>query len=53
MPKNRFEEVMNGLKLSHEGRQDYPISPGYLHLEYQMPPPYSGLRKILIESSEG
>ena len=53
MPKNRFEEVMNGLKLSHEGRQDYPISPGYLHLEYQMPPPYSELRKILIESSKG
>jgi uncharacterized protein (DUF169 family) len=30
MPKNRFEEVVNGLELSHEGKQTYPICPGYL-----------------------
>jgi uncharacterized protein (DUF169 family) len=53
MPKNRFDEVMQGLALSHEGKQTYPISPGYLQLEYKMPPFYEELRKILIESSKG
>jgi uncharacterized protein (DUF169 family) len=52
MPKGRFEEVANGLKLSHEGKQTYPISPGYLKLEYKLPPPYAQLRKALIESSK-
>ena len=52
MPKNRFEEVMNGLRLSHEGKQTYPISPGYLKLEYKLPPTYAELRKALIESSK-
>lgn len=52
MPKNRFEEVVNGLKLSHEGKQTYPISPGYLKLEYKLPPTYAELRKALIESSK-
>jgi uncharacterized protein (DUF169 family) len=51
MPKNRFEEVVAGLKLSHEGKQSYPVSPGYLKLEYKMPPPYAALRNALIESS--
>ena len=51
MPKNRFEEVVAGLKLSHEGKQTYPISPGYMKLEYKMPPPYAELRKALIERS--
>ena len=51
MPKDRFEEVVSGLKLSHEGRQTYPISPGYLKLEYTLPPSYAELRKALIESS--
>jgi hypothetical protein len=27
MPKNRFEEGMKGLELSHEVKQNYPISP--------------------------
>ena len=53
MPKNRFEEVMKGLELSHEGKQTYPINPGYLVLDYKMPPFYGELRKILIESSKG
>ena len=53
MPKDRFEEVMQGLALSHEGKQTYPISPGYLQLEYKMPPFYEELRKLMIESSEG
>jgi uncharacterized protein (DUF169 family) len=53
MPKNRFEEVMSGLQLSHEGKQTYPISPGYLQLEYKLPPFYEELRKVLIESSKG
>jgi uncharacterized protein (DUF169 family) len=48
MPRNRFEEVVRGLKLSHEGKQTYPISPGYLKLEYKMPPPYVELRKALL-----
>ena len=52
MPKDRFEEVVEGLRLSHEGRQTYPISPGYLKLEYALPPSYAGLRKALIESSK-
>jgi uncharacterized protein (DUF169 family) len=53
MPKNRFEEVMAGLALSHEGKQTYPISPGYLLLDYKMPPFYEELRKVLIERSKG
>jgi len=52
MPKNRFEEVVDGLRLSHEGRQTYPISPGYLQLEYKLPPSYVELRKALLESSQ-
>ena len=51
MPKDRFKEVVNGLKLSHEGKQTYPISPGYLKLEYQMPPSYAELRELLIKDS--
>ena len=52
MPRERFEEVINGLKLSQEGKQTYPISPGYLKLEYQLPPSYGALRKALLESSK-
>lgn len=52
MPRNRFEEVVSGLKLSHEGKQTYPISPGYLKLEYKLPPSYLELRKALLESSK-
>lgn len=51
MPRERFEEVINGLKLSSEGKQTYPISPGYLKTEYKMPPSYVELRKKLLESS--
>jgi uncharacterized protein (DUF169 family) len=50
MPRERFEEVVNGLKLSHEGKQTYPISPGYLKMEYQLPPSYGALRKALLDS---
>ena len=32
--------------------QTYPISPGYLQLNYKMPPFYEELRKVLIESSK-
>ena len=52
MPKNRFEEVIEGVKLSHEGKQTYPISPGYLKMEYQMPPSYLELREQLINVSK-
>ena len=52
IPRNRIEEVINGLKLSHEGKQTYPISPGYLKLEYEMPPPYVELRKALLDNSK-
>jgi uncharacterized protein (DUF169 family) len=52
MPRERFEEVIQGLKLSHEGKQAYPISPGYLKLEYKLPPTYVELRKALLESSK-
>lgn len=52
MPRERFEEVINGLKLSQEGKQNYPISPGYLKLEYKLPPSYVELRKALLESSK-
>jgi uncharacterized protein (DUF169 family) len=52
MPRNRFDEVVNGLILSHEGKQTYPISPGYLKSEYTLPPPYVELRKVLLESSD-
>lgn len=51
MPRNRFEEVVKGLQLSHEGKQTYPISPGYLKTAYQMPPAYVELREQLIKSS--
>jgi hypothetical protein len=51
MPRDRFEDVITGLKLSHEGKQTYPVSPGYLKLEYQLPSPYVELRKALIETS--
>lgn len=51
MPRSRFEEVVAGLKLSHEGKQSYPISPGYMKLEYKMPPSYAELRRVLIERS--
>lgn len=52
MPRERFEEVIHGLKLSQEGKQTYPISPGYLKLEYTLPPSYGALRKALLESSK-
>jgi uncharacterized protein (DUF169 family) len=52
MPRERFDEVMQGLKLSHEGKQSYPISPGYLKTEYQFPPSYGALRKALLEDSK-
>ena len=52
MPKNQFEEVVDGLKLSHEGKQTYPISPGYLKLEYQFPPSYEKLRELLIKGTK-
>jgi uncharacterized protein (DUF169 family) len=53
MPKNRFEEVVSGLGLSHAGKQTYPISPGYLKLEYKFAAPaYVQLRKALIETSK-
>jgi uncharacterized protein (DUF169 family) len=51
MPRNRFDEVVSGLHLSHEGKQTYPISPGYLKMEYQMPPSYIELREQLIKGS--
>jgi uncharacterized protein (DUF169 family) len=52
MPRERFEEVIEGLRLSSEGKQTYPISPGYLKLEYKLPPSYVKLRNALIESSK-
>jgi uncharacterized protein (DUF169 family) len=52
MPRERFEEVIAGLKLSHQGKQTYPISPGYLKMEYKLPPSYVELRKALIDNSE-
>jgi len=52
MPRERFEEVINGLKLSGEGKQTYPISPGYLKLEYALPPSYGALRKALLDGSK-
>jgi uncharacterized protein (DUF169 family) len=52
MPRARFEEVTAGLKLSHEGKQTYPVSPGYLKLEYKLPPSYVELRNALLDSSK-
>jgi uncharacterized protein (DUF169 family) len=52
MPRGKFEEVVEGLRLSHEGKQTYPVSPGYLKLEYKLPPTYDGLVKASKESSE-
>ena len=51
MPKNRFDEVVEGLKLSHDGKQNFPISAGYLKSEYKMPPTYNKLRQALLDSS--
>jgi uncharacterized protein (DUF169 family) len=52
MPKSRFETVKSGLRLSHEGKQTYPISPGYLKLEYKLPPPYVKLRNSLLGKTD-
>lgn len=52
MPRNRFEDVVEGLKLSHEGKQTYPISPGYLKLAYQLPPSYEELRELLVKGAK-
>ena len=52
MPRERFEEVVNGLKLSSEGKQTYPVSPGYLKLQYALPPSYGALTKALLERSK-
>ncbi len=52
MPRDRFEEVTGGLRLSHEGKQTYPISPGYLKMEYKLPPSYVQLRDALLEGSK-
>jgi hypothetical protein len=52
MPKNRFQEVVDGLKLSHEGKQTYPISPSYLKLEYKLPPSYVELRELLLKGAK-
>jgi uncharacterized protein (DUF169 family) len=50
MPKNRFDEVVEGLKSSHDGKQNFPISPGYLKSEYKLPPTYNKLRQALLDS---
>lgn len=53
VPKDRFEEVVSGLKLSHDGKQTYPVSPGYLKSDYKFTAPaYVELRRALIESSK-
>lgn len=52
MPRERFEEVTAGLKLSHEGKQTYPVTPGYLKLEYKLPPSYVELKDALLKSSK-
>ncbi len=52
MPKSRFDDVVKGLSLTHKGKQTYPISPGYLKLEYKMPPTYEGLVKASKEGSK-
>lgn len=46
MPKDRFEEVIQGLGLTHDGKQTYPINPGYLKLEYKLPPTYAELKRV-------
>jgi uncharacterized protein (DUF169 family) len=51
MPKERFEDVISGLKLSHDGKQTYPISPGYLKSEYKLPPSYVQLKNALVKDS--
>ncbi|MEW6667999.1 MAG: DUF169 domain-containing protein [Thermodesulfobacteriota bacterium] len=51
MPRSRFEEVISGLRLSHEGKQTYPVSPGYLKMEYKLPSSYMELRKALLDRS--
>ena len=50
MPQNRFDDVISGLELSHEGGQRYPISSSALKLEPKFSPPaYAELLKILRE----
>ena len=50
MPRSRFDDVVDGLKLSHDGKQNFPISPGYLKSEYKLPPTYNALREALLET---
>ena len=53
MPKNRFEEVVTGLELSHQGGQTYPVSSGFLKLPYRfLGSDYAGLLKELRDSAE-
>jgi len=52
MPKGRFDEVVDGLKMSHDGKQSFPISPGYLKSEYKLPPTYNALRQALLDGSK-
>jgi uncharacterized protein (DUF169 family) len=52
MPQNRFEDVISGLELSHQGGQRYPISSSSLKQEPKFgPPAYAELLKVLRESS--
>lgn len=52
MPGKRLEEVIQGLELSHAGRQTYPVSPGYLKMQCEMPAPYVKLREALLDSGK-
>jgi uncharacterized protein (DUF169 family) len=51
MPRGCFDTVVEGLKLSHDGKQNFPISPGYLKTEYKLPPTYNKLRQALLDDS--
>jgi uncharacterized protein (DUF169 family) len=51
MPSSCFDTVVEGLKLSHDGKQNFPISPGYLKSEYKLPPTYNALREALLATS--
>lgn len=51
MPKRSLDKVAEGLKLSHHGKQGFPISPGYLKSEYTMPPSYRELRQAMLDRS--
>ncbi len=51
MPKEKIQQTLEGLELSHQGGQRYPI-PAYLLYEAKMPPSYRELTEKLLRKTK-